>query len=194
MEANGGALFEEHLDWAERLARAGRRKLPPSFDVADLQQEARLELWRQVQRFDASLGVPFRGFAYFAVRGAVLMACRRKQYREATHEELKATSHHVDKHLRPDELLIAREEWRNRLGPKLYRKRRKVLAALQRIPAEAAHLVRMVYLEGSDMDELERLAPGSKLRLARALQTLRRAVLGPPRVQKRARGSAQLVA
>ena len=47
------ALFESNLAWAEGVARSVRRGLPPSFDVEDLEQAARIELWRQVQRYDA---------------------------------------------------------------------------------------------------------------------------------------------
>ena len=73
------ALFESNFAWAEGVARSVRRGLPPSFDVEDLEQAARIELWRQVQKFDAARGVPFQAFAYPAVRGAVLMQTRRRQ-------------------------------------------------------------------------------------------------------------------
>src|ERR1700675_2133617 len=82
-------LFEENLPWAERQARLLKRGLPPSFDVQDLLQIARIEHWRQVQSFDASRGVPYQGYACAAVRGAVLMACRRRHFREATHDRLE---------------------------------------------------------------------------------------------------------
>jgi DNA-directed RNA polymerase specialized sigma subunit len=49
--------------------------------VDDLEQEAVIAHWRCVEAFDASKGVPYRGYAYFTVRGAVLMSCRRKHYR-----------------------------------------------------------------------------------------------------------------
>src|ERR1700733_13710312 len=82
------ALFREHLDWAASVGRNVARGLPPSFDLDDLQQIAVIEHWRRVDLYDGASGVPYRAYAYLAIRGAVLMACRRKAYREATHDEL----------------------------------------------------------------------------------------------------------
>lgn len=77
-----------HLAWARRLARSIHRKLPASFDVQDLEQEAVISCWKCLQAFDLRRQVPFRLYAYNAVRGAVLMAVRRRHWREATHPEL----------------------------------------------------------------------------------------------------------
>ena len=85
-------LFAEHLDWSKVVAKRVHGQLPPSFlDLADLEQEAAIALWEQVQRYDPSKNNNVRGFAYLAVRGAVLMSVRRKHYREATNEELEPT-------------------------------------------------------------------------------------------------------
>ena len=166
------ALFEENLEWADRIARSVRRKLPPSFDLADLQQEARLQHWRCVQRFDTSQGVPYRAFAFFAVRGAVLMSCRRKEYRERTHEELDG--YHIDWRPRADQVVLEREERRNVTGPRERRQLAKVREAMDRIPPADARLLRHVFLEGADLDALE--PPGTKRRLSAAVARLRQVV------------------
>jgi DNA-directed RNA polymerase specialized sigma24 family protein len=154
------ALFEEHFEWAASVGQSVGRNLPPSFDVQDLIQIALIQHWRCVENYDATpghgytCGVPYRLYAYQAIKGAVLMSCRRKNYREATHEELNG--HYVDERGRPDAMLLARENWRNQLGPQLYRKRVKVRAAFEVLPAADAYLVRRIFLEGADMDVLAR--------------------------------------
>jgi RNA polymerase sigma factor (sigma-70 family) len=148
------ALFDEHQDWAASIAKRVRRGLPPSFDLADLAQAALIQHWRCVESFDASLHVPYRAYAYPAIHGAVLMSCRRRNYREATHEELKESHPHVDRRQRPDESVLAREDWRNRLGPQLYRQRVKVRMALEMLPAEEAYVLRRVFLEGVEVESL----------------------------------------
>src|SRR3977135_1976276 len=94
-------VFEANLAWAERIARKVWRHLPPSFDLDDLQQIARIAHWKQVGLYDPTRGVPYQPFAYHAVHGAVRMACRRRHYQENTHGELSAL--HIDSHMRPDE-------------------------------------------------------------------------------------------
>lgn len=169
------ALFEANLAWASEVARRVARSLPPSFDLADLEQVARLEMWRQVQRYDPARGVPFQAFAYAAVHGAVFMSCRRRRYRDATHEEL--SGHHLDQRLRPDEQLLEQEQRRNVTGPRERRQLAKVREALRMLPASDAYLVRRVYLEGQTVEELEQTW-GIELqrRVGRAVRALRRAV------------------
>ena len=74
-------VFEEHQTWAASIERSVRRKLPPSFDVQDLAQIALIQHWRCVEQYDPARGVPYRAYAYFPIRGAVLMACRRREHR-----------------------------------------------------------------------------------------------------------------
>lgn len=85
-------LTEAQLAWADRVARGVARSLPPSFDLKDLMQIARLETWRRVQVFDPGRGVHFTTFAYRAVRGACLMFARRRNYAMATSLELDERS------------------------------------------------------------------------------------------------------
>jgi RNA polymerase sigma factor (sigma-70 family) len=66
------------------MASQVARRLPPSYDLDDLRQIARIETWRRLQSYDPSLGVSMTTYAYRAVRGACLMAARRRHYRDAT--------------------------------------------------------------------------------------------------------------
>jgi RNA polymerase sigma factor (sigma-70 family) len=175
------ALFELHRPWAESIGRSVKRGLPPSFDIDDLEQEARIQHWRCVGVFDPGRGVPYRAFAYFAIRGAVLMSCRRGHYREATHEPLIGV--HLDGRGAPDELLIRRQERRNVAGPREYRQRVKLRVALASLPAEDSDLVRQV-LAGADVVELERSAPGTRTRLSRAVYRLKRELKRLPQPQR----------
>jgi RNA polymerase sigma factor (sigma-70 family) len=77
-------LFDEHADWAAAIARNVARRVPASIYPEDLVQEAHRAVWRQLGRWDPARGVPFRGFAFRAVLGAVRMACRRRRWTEAT--------------------------------------------------------------------------------------------------------------
>jgi RNA polymerase sigma factor (sigma-70 family) len=183
------ALFEEHLEWAASVGQSVGRHLPPSFDVQDLIQIALIQHWRCVENFDATpghgytCGVPYRLYAYPAIRGAVLMSCRRRHYREATHQSLTAYSvtramelrsgRHagpiqtdvlpneriydpVDERARPDEMLLAREKQRNSTGPREWRQRKRILDSLARLGPADAYLLRRVFLDGAEAAALAR--------------------------------------
>ena len=117
-----------------------------------------------------------------------------RPFRDATHDPLR--DNHVDQHLRPDQALLEREKRRNITGPRERRQMAKVRALIAELPAVEAHLVRRVYLESADLEELEAVwGVRLELRLRAAVRTLKRALLPPePRDQKHSRGSAQLVA
>jgi DNA-directed RNA polymerase specialized sigma24 family protein len=165
------ALFHENIAWAESIARTVHRRLPPSFDLSDLQQIALIAHWGRVGSYDPARNNNYRAYAHKTILGAVLMACRRRHFREATHDELNAL--HVDNHPRPDEALLAREQRRNVDGPREYRRRQKVLAALAVLPPEDADLVRAV-LGGADASEFD--APTRK-RFTKAVGKLRREIV-----------------
>ncbi len=82
------ALFEENLDWATAIARNVHRRVPPSFDLDDLIQEAHIALWKKSKLYDPGSGVPFRGFASLYVQGAVKMLLRRRHWLDHTSYEL----------------------------------------------------------------------------------------------------------
>ena len=152
------ALFEEHLEWAASIGRSVGRHLPPSFDVKDLEQIARIAHWRCCESYDATpapgflSGVPYRGYAYKPIHGAVLMACRRRNYREATHEELR--DRHIDQKGRPDDILLAKEQRRNSTGPKEWRQRQRLQRGLVMLSAKDAYLIRRVFLERVEAESL----------------------------------------
>jgi DNA-directed RNA polymerase specialized sigma24 family protein len=179
------ALFELHRPWAESIGRSVKRGLPPSFDVDDLEQEARIQHWRCVEAFDPGRGVPYRAFAYFPIRGAVLMSCRRRNYREATHDELShgLSVSMVDRRPNPEEAVLRREKRHNVTGPREYRQRVRLRVALLLLPAEDSDLVRQV-LAGADVGELERSAPGTRMRFSRAIHRLKRELKRPPQPQR----------
>lgn len=81
-------LMGLHVGWAERFGRGQVKRLPPSFDIEDLVQAARIGLWKAAARYQAELNDSFRAFASTYVRGEVMMAVRRRNYTEAVHEEL----------------------------------------------------------------------------------------------------------
>jgi RNA polymerase sigma factor (sigma-70 family) len=175
-------LFDHthHQEWARRVARAEWRGLPPSFALEDLEQEAMIAMWKQSQRYDPSREVPFQAFAYLAVKGAVLMACRRRRYKDATHDELKPKHYPVDESPDPERELIEREpasceeNIRNQRRP--YR-RKEVAGLLAKLPAADAFVVKRAVIEGMPVEMLAKLwgTPPDRMRkrLANALRMLR---------------------
>jgi RNA polymerase sigma factor (sigma-70 family) len=172
-------LFEQNLAWAERIARSVKRGLPPSFDVEDLEQAARIELWRQTEKYDPSKNDSFQGFAHLAIHGAVLMQCRRRKYREATHEPLDGRPY-IHHHPRPDQLLFLMEEQQARAARENVQLNR-ILEALKLLPTVQACLVYRIYLEGT---ELSLLPVDAKREASAAVRELRRAVNGSGKGRK----------
>jgi len=182
------SVFEKHLAWSETVASNVWRNLPPSFDLDDLKQIARIEHWRRSQLYNPTgphAGIPYPGYAYTAVYGAVMMACRRRHWKEATAEELSPIA--ICSKPSPEDALVHREEQR-RSDRRERRRLQRVRDALRRLPAADAYLLRRVYLEGVDVEQLEAFVPGIKRRLARAITKLRRAVT--PDSRKAARSAA----
>lgn len=170
-------LFEQNLSWADKVARAVHRSLPPSFELADLEQEARIKLWDCAQRFDTEEGVPFQAFAYMAVRGAVLMSIRRRAYISATSEELFDT--HVDP--RGDVESRMKAHYIQQAEDRKRQRRRKELIEdlLPTLGRADAYLVQRHYLEDVPIEELAATwgeeIEGLKRRIARAVRHLRSA-------------------
>ena len=115
-----------------------------------------------------------------AVRGAVLMSCRRRYWRDATHEELKNPEVMVDRRPQPDQDVLA-PECGGVLGS-LYLRRLRVLIALDRFQVEDADLARHM-LAGTSVEYLERTTPGAGRRLGKVVNMLKRR-LGPRRQVK----------
>lgn len=135
------ALTQRQLDWAENIARHVVRSLPPSFDLADLVQDAHIAVWNKAQDYDTSQGVPFEAYAYKAVRGAVLMAVRRRNWVEANHTALDDVP---DASTAPTaELNIERRESAEELA-----------WALQFIDPRQRQIITGQFLEGLSIDQL----------------------------------------
>lgn len=159
-------LFDGHLDWAAAIARNVHRSLPPCFDAADLIQEAQTEMWRRATLYDplkSDSGVPsepgpcqlrrcaFEGYAYLAVRGAVLMSVRRRHYTDAQGEAIAPGM--ACEHPQPEQLLLDRAEGQ-RARRRQLRKLHLVEGMLGRLSAIEGYLVQRVYLDGAELEQL----------------------------------------
>jgi len=137
------ALFEKHLGWARSLGRSVAKGLPPSFDVADLEQVAAAEHWKQTGLYDPARGVPYQGFALQAIRGACYMSVRRDTYRDSTMEEL-SEGLPAGKDSDPEELAQRKEAMS------------RVLAVLARLKSAHRRVLEMHYLDGLPLTECGR--------------------------------------
>jgi hypothetical protein len=135
--------------------------------------------------YDPSTHVPYRAYAYLPIKGAVLMACRRRNYQEATHDELPEEKYNhrgteggatpgVPRDQRPlaEAALLAREEQRLQAGSRLYVERFRLILVVSQLPAEERDVVRLV-LGGGDVTELDR---ATRLLLQRAVRLLKRTI------------------
>jgi RNA polymerase sigma factor for flagellar operon FliA len=83
--------FHGTLDLVEIIARQVRRSLGAGFELDDLVSYGREGLLDAARRFDASRGVPFRAYANFRVRGAVVDGIRATaRLPRRVHERLRA--------------------------------------------------------------------------------------------------------
>jgi len=189
MDKTPEQLFEENLGWAAMLARNVHRKIPPSFDLCDLEQVARIELWRRAQIYDPVKNDNFRGYAYLPVRGACLMSVRRRAFLHATGEQLDENL--VDGQALPDQMIQQREEDGYR---------RQMLALFQLIkslPIDQAYLVRRVYLNGITPEVVAATwgVPKARVssRLSAAVRALKQAASNPAPAAPKARSGDRLI-
>ena len=89
-DARRTAYILEHLELVDVIAGSIIRRMPASFELDDLRQAGRVGLINAAARYDRSMNVPFGAYARHRIRGEILEACRRRNWREATHEELYA--------------------------------------------------------------------------------------------------------
>jgi RNA polymerase sigma factor (sigma-70 family) len=192
-------LFHENFAWAAVVARNVHRKLPPSFDLCDLEQVARIALWKFIEeKYDPALNDTIPGAAYLTVRGACLMSVRRRAFREATHESLAIPqSKHltssggiypderpvVDERPNPEQLIQRREENSQRRIRLL-----ALLHLLKTLPVEQAYVIRRVYLDDVDLEAVARAWGVSPTKVRRqlcfAIATLRKAANGTAPAKK----------
>ncbi len=77
-------LVVSHLGMVSPMARLISRRLPPSFEVADLESEGQIGLMRAASTFRSDRGIPFVVYARYFVRGAILDSVRRRHWTENT--------------------------------------------------------------------------------------------------------------
>jgi RNA polymerase sigma factor (sigma-70 family) len=141
-------LFYEHMKWAEQIARKEHRKLPPSFDVDDLIQEAVIELHRRCGMYDAAKNDSFRGYAHVAIVGAVRMKTRRRHWKNATSEAMDATEvtqavREQSQERQEADRQAQLEKWRETRRKALLRRR------LRKIGGTEAKLAQLVFVAGT---------------------------------------------
>jgi RNA polymerase sigma factor for flagellar operon FliA len=85
------ARFESAIDLVDVLAKKVLREIGASLDLDELRSYGRQGLLEASRRFDPSRGVPFRGYASFRVRGAILDGVRSSsRLPRRAHERLRA--------------------------------------------------------------------------------------------------------
>lgn len=151
------AIVNANIDWARALAAEVHRKLPPSFDIGDLESVALLELWERAKLYNPAndRGTPFRGFAYQYIRGAVLMSCRRRHFKDATHDPIHPKA--LCPAPAPDELVQKKQERKNIEGPRQYRQRLWLIGAIDRLKSQDAYMVYAVYIHEREVADVARL-------------------------------------
>ncbi len=77
LEQRRDALVVENLEFVRHILGRLVYNLPTSVDTENLEAAGVLGLVEAAQQFDESRGVPFKGFAYNRVRGAILDELRR---------------------------------------------------------------------------------------------------------------------
>lgn len=77
IEQRREALVVENLEFVRHILGRLAFNLPSSVDTENLEAAGVLGLVEAAQHFDESRGVPFKGFAYNRVRGAILDELRR---------------------------------------------------------------------------------------------------------------------
>jgi RNA polymerase sigma factor for flagellar operon FliA len=83
--------FHGSLDLVDRIARHVRRSVGQGLDLDELVSFGREGLLEAARRFDATRGVPFRAYAAFRVRGAIIDGVRSiARLPRRAHERLRA--------------------------------------------------------------------------------------------------------
>jgi len=104
------------------------------------------------------------------------MACRRRHYRDATHDELKLKHHPVDARPNAEQALLERREEKLRSQRTAYRLQ-KVEDLMAGLSAADAFLVKRAFIDGASVEMLAELwgVPADRMRrrLKNALRMLR---------------------
>jgi len=85
--------FHAELELVDVISKQVARNLGPSVEIDDLRSFGREGLLDAARKFDTSRGVPFRAYANFRVRGAIIDGVRSlSQLPRRTHERLNGLS------------------------------------------------------------------------------------------------------
>ncbi len=156
-------LVEENLDLVRQIAKFVMKSLPPCFELDDLVQAGNIGLMDAATKYDPSRGVPFRVYASQRVRGEIKESCRRKRYRDNTHEEL--TQEHAES--AEDTRLASLDA-----GVKAKQLRRRIAQALDGMPNADRQVIEIYFLRGG---KLAGVGKAFGVRQSRSSQLLQRA-------------------
>lgn len=138
-------LFHENEAWVDDIAWALIRKVPVTFEHADLAQAGKLECWRRAQIWDPKRNGSFQGYAYWHVKGAMLALLRRSAWQWATKSEELGERDFVD----------IREEYQE--GEPELARRAWLEAAIARLEPAEAYIARRLYLDAIPREDLAKL-------------------------------------
>lgn len=84
--ARRDALVEAHLHLVKQIAERVAQKLPPSFDIEDLEGVGQVALVNSATSYrpEAHAGAPFDAYARPRIHGAMIDSIRRSKYTENT--------------------------------------------------------------------------------------------------------------
>ena len=109
-------LFHANLELVERIARQVARTLNRPSELDELRSFGREGLLLAARRFDPTHGVPFRGYASYRVRGAMIDGVRRAcSLPRRTYEKLRLleTRHQFSEHTTAERIDLARSTGRS---------------------------------------------------------------------------------
>ena len=144
---NQQQLIESQQGLVRSLAAGVRRRLPPSVDMDELIAYGQVGLAEAARDFDPGRGIQFSTFAYYRVRGAIYDALSKISWfahsggcdKEADAEDSRAV---VDASTPSPPAAAMRRELEQFLSE-----------MVDRLPCEAATLIRAVYFEGQTLEE-----------------------------------------
>lgn len=133
------ALSDDDLQFVAAVVSRAARPLPPQFDRDDLLQAGRLAALQAAMSYDPRHcgGASWRTYAHYRIRGAVLMAARRRNWTEAWHLGLDHAATTPDFSASPLEELAGSDLWR------------ELMAAIERLTNPSRWVVRRRMLDGA---------------------------------------------
>lgn len=165
VHARRDALIEKHLKLVPPIATRLKRRLPPSFELADLISEGNIGLVRAAARYEPEEHnqTPFSAFARPRIHGAIVDSVRRKAWEENTRNPLEDAPEPA--HYRPMPFLIRGPHIsgpkRRGLGsPTAFRPSHlpeRLVRALQELTARQRAILGAFYSDGGTLVEIAAL-------------------------------------